>query len=194
MNAVTRQRRINARRIAQATAATAAVVVLGGGVAQASAPTDLRARPSSGSRAESGRPTSGRPESARAEGLGRALPAAALATATALPQGTLIGLPVAAAERADAVSGVPTSIDLLVGELPTERALVALTATPAHGRAVLHDDGSATYTSLPGYTGRDSFGYRFTDERGRTSRVTVAVTVSPGSGPQTAYAASAYAA
>ena len=162
MNAVTRQRRINARRIAQATAATAAtaaVVVLGAGMAQASAPsaaTELRARPSSGSR--------------------------------------LTGLPVAAAERADAVSGVPTTIDLLVGEVPTERALVALTATPAHGRAVLHDDGSATYTSLPGYTGRDSFGYRFTDERGGTSRVAVAVTVSPGTGPQTAYAASAYAA
>jgi hypothetical protein len=154
MNAVVRQRRINARRITQATAATAAAaaVVLGGGVARASTPTELRPR-----------------------------------AVTSLPV-------VSARDRVDAVSGVPTAVDLLTGELPTDRALVALTATPAHGRVVLNDDATATYTSAPGFTGGDSFAYRYTDDRGRTSRVTVAVTVSRGSTPASAYAASAYAA
>ncbi|MFC1416743.1 Ig-like domain-containing protein [Streptacidiphilus cavernicola] len=182
MNAVTRQRRTNARRIAQATAATAAVVVLSGGVAQASTSTDLRARPGSGSRAENGRPGSARPD-------------LAVRAATALPSAAaVLSLPVTAADRLDAVSGVTATVDLLSGELPTDRALVALTATPAHGRVVLYDDATAGYTSTPGYTGPDSFGYRFTDERGRTSRVTVAVTVSHGTVPADRYAAPAHAA
>lgn len=147
MNAVVRQRRANARRIAQATAVTAAAVVLGGGVAQANA----------------------RPPAATA-------------------------LPAVSADRADAVSGVPTAIELLAGTLPAEHSLVALTATPDHGRAVLNDDATATYTSVPGFTGSDSFGYRFTDDRGRAARVTVTVTVSHGTTPATAYAVTAYAA
>jgi len=187
MNAVTRQRRINARRIAQATAATAAAVVLGGGVAHASAATDLRPRASTGSRPDGADQAGARPAERRT-------PAAAQVTATALPAATVLSLPVAAGDRLDAVSGVPATVDLLAGDLPTDRALVALTGTPVHGRAVLHDDATATYTSRPGFTGSDSFGYRFTDDRGRTSRVTVAVTVSHGSTPASAYAASAYAA
>ncbi|MFC1412507.1 Ig-like domain-containing protein [Streptacidiphilus sp. N1-12] len=136
MDAVTRQRRLNARRIARATAVTAAAVVLGGGVAHADAGTALRAR-----------------------------------------------------DRADAVSGSPATVDLLAGRLPADRALVALTATPAHGRVVLNDDVTATYTSVPGFAGTDSFSYRFTDDRGGTARVTVAVTVSHGTEPVSAYAA-----
>lgn len=90
-----------------------------------------------------------------------------------------------AQDRADAVSGVPTVIDLYTGSLPTERALVAPTSAPLHGRAVISDEGTATYTSVPGFTGSDSFGYRFTDERGRSSRVTVAVQVAPDDEPDT---------
>lgn len=89
-----------------------------------------------------------------------------------------------AQDRADAVSGVPTVIDLYTGTLPTERALVAPTSAPLHGRAVISDEGTATYTSFPGFTGTDSFGYRFTDERGRSSRVTVAVQVAPDAEPE----------
>ncbi|MHA6759357.1 Ig-like domain-containing protein [Streptacidiphilus sp. PAMC 29251] len=144
MNSVNRQRGINARRIAQATTATAAaaVVVLGGGVARAATPTTLGAVTALGAR-----------------------------------------------DRADAVSGSPATVDLLAGRLPADRALVALTATPAHGRVVLNDDVTATYTSVPGYAGTDSFSYRFTDDRGGTARVTVAVTVSHGAEPVSAYAA-----
>ncbi|MFC1443972.1 Ig-like domain-containing protein [Streptacidiphilus sp. N1-10] len=91
-----------------------------------------------------------------------------------------------ARDRADAVSGVPTVIDLYTGSLPTERALVAPTSAPLHGRAVISDEGTATYTSVPGFTGSDSFGYRFTDERGRSSRVTVAVQVAPDAEPEDA--------
>ena len=98
MDAVSRQRRTNARRIAQATAATAVAVVLSGGMAHAGPATGLRAW-----------------------------------------------------DRADAVSGAPATVDLLAGNLPHDRALVALTATPAHGRVVLNDDVTATYTSVPGY-------------------------------------------
>ena len=89
-------------------------------------------------------------------------------------------------DRADAVSGVPTVIDLYTGSLPTERALVAPTSAPLHGRAVISDDGTAVYTSVPGFAGSDSFGYRFTDERGHSSRVTVAVQVAPDGDPEVA--------
>ena len=144
MNAVSRQRRTNARRIAQATAAVRTPAGVG--------------------------------------------PKAAVAS---LPVGWL---PLAAQDRADAVSGTPATIDLLGADQPAEHSLVALTACPAHGRAVLNDDATATYTSVPGFTGGDSFSYRYTDERGRAARVTVAVSVSRGGGPTSAHSGLAYAA
>jgi hypothetical protein len=146
MNAVSRQRRTNARRIAHAAVLHAAEPHL-----PALPPSSLRS-------------------------------------------GTVSCLPVAARDRADAVSGEPATLDLLGGELLCGRALVAVTSAPAHGRVVLHDDATATYTSAPGFVGADSFGYRFTDERGRTSRVVVMVTVSPAGEPLGGRAALACAA
>jgi hypothetical protein len=146
LNAVTRQRRANARRIAQAaaaaTAATAAVA-LSGGAAHAAAVTALPDRPSA-----------------------------------AVPSAGTDRLPLAAFDRADALSGRPVGIDLIAGE-SSAKVTVALTEPPVHGHVVLGDDATATYRSLPAFTGTDSFGYRITDERGRSSRVTVAVAVSP---------------
>lgn len=140
MNAVSRQRRTNARRIAHATADSVPLV------------------------------------------------------AVSLPARTVVGLPTATRDRADAISGEPATLDLLSAEIPAGRALVALIATPAHGSAVLNDDATVTYTSLPGFVGGDSFGYRFTDERGRSSRVAVAVDVAPGGEPAGAHTALASAA
>lgn len=182
MNAVVRQRRANARRIAQATAVTAAAVVLSGGVAHASAPGELRPRTGGSAKADSAQGLERRDRGTLRDAT----------AATAVPAGTLTALPFTAGDRADAVSGAPTAIDLLLAAgLPTERALAALTATPEHGGVVLNDDATATYTSVPGYAGPDSFAYRFTDDRGHTSRVTVAVTVSHGDQPVSGYAAAA---
>ncbi|WP_370150949.1 Ig-like domain-containing protein [Streptacidiphilus sp. EB129] len=103
----------------------------------------------------------------------------------------------AAFDRADAVSGRAVGIDLLADEpvsAPGARATVALTAQAVHGHVVLGDDGTATYRSLPGFTGTDSFGYRISDEQGHGSRVTVAVTVSADTEPGSGHGLAAYAA
>ena len=142
MNAVDRQRRTNARRIAEATAA----------------------------------PTATAP--------------AAAGPAAAEPE-PLQPLPLAAQDRADALSGTPVAIDLLA-DTAGPRAVVALTGQPIHGHVVLNDDSTAVYTSAPGYTGADVFGYRLSDTQGRTRRVTVTITVAPPREP--AHAALAYAA
>ena len=147
MNAVDRQRRTNARRIAEATAA----------------PTAAAAAPTATAPAE---------------------PAAA-------EPGPLHPLPLAAQDRADALSGTPVAIDLLA-DTAGPRAVVALTGQPIHGHVVLNDDSTAVYTSAPGYTGADVFGYRLSDTQGRTRRVTVTITVAPPREP--AHAALAYAA
>ena len=142
MNAVDRQRRTNARRIAEATAA----------------------------------PTATAP--------------AAAGPAAAEPE-PLQPLPLAAQDRADALSGTPVAIDLLA-DTAGPRAVVALTGQPIHGHVVRNDDSTAVYTSAPGYTGADVFGYRLSDTQGRTRRVTVTITVAPPREP--AHAALAYAA
>ena len=121
-----------------------------------------------------------------------AVPAAATAAAEPEPQPVPPHpLPLAAQDRADALSGVPVAIDLLA-DTAGPRAVVALTGQPLHGRVVLDDDSTAVYTSAPGYAGADAFAYRLTDARGRTRRVTVAVTVAPPRDP--AHAVLAYAA
>jgi Bacterial Ig domain len=104
-------------------------------------------------------------------------------------------LPLAAQDRADALSGTPVVIDLLA-DPDGPRAVVALAGQPVHGHVVLSDDSTAVYTSAPGYTGADVFGYRLTDARGRVRRVTVTVSVcvAPSAEPASAEAVLAYAA
>ncbi|QMU68488.1 Ig-like domain-containing protein [Streptacidiphilus sp. P02-A3a] len=102
-------------------------------------------------------------------------------------------LAVTAQDRADAVSGSPVAIDLLAPSAGS-RAVVALAGPPAHGRVVLGDDSTAVYTSAPGYTGTDVFGYRLVDACGRVFRVTVTVSVAPQAEPASGRAVLAYAA
>ncbi|QMU75843.1 hypothetical protein GXW83_08905 [Streptacidiphilus sp. PB12-B1b] len=145
MNAVARQRRANARRIAQAPAAP-----------------EAPDRP--------------------AAGLALVVPAAPAAVSSTVAQ-----------DRADAVSGSPVQIDLLADGMDA-RAVVALAGQPVHGHVVLSDDSTAVYTSAPGFTGTDVFGYRLADGRGRVSRVTVTVSVAPHAGSASGWGALAYAA
>jgi hypothetical protein len=127
---------------------------------------------------------------ANARRIAQAVPVCA--TVTPLPSRT--GTRTAAAhDRADAVSGSPVAIDLLADE-PDRRASVALAGQPVHGRVVLSDDSTAVYTSAPGFTGADSFAYRLVDADNHVSRVTVTVTVAPGTEPASGCAALAYAA
>lgn len=146
MNAVARQRRINARRIAETSAAPEAAEVVARAVVE---PLPDRSAP--------------RP------------------------------LAVAAQDRADALSGSPVAIDLLAPSAGS-RAVVALAGQPAHGHVVLSDDSTAVYTSAPGYTGTDVFGYRMADAGGRLFRVTVTVSVAPQAEPASGRAVLAYAA
>ena len=163
MNAVSRQRRANALRIAQA--AVDPVRRAGVGVWAKPGPEPRRLR-------------------------------------MILPTAVPIALAPDSEDRADAVSGSPVAIDLL-GTGTGAGVRVSLFGRPRHGRVVLSDDATAVYTSAPGFTGTDSFGYRLTDEDGRVARVTVAVSVAPvtepgsaapGAEPASGFPALAYAA
>ena len=156
MNAVERQRRSNARRIAAATAPEPHLP---------------------------DRPQAAEPQAA-AEPRGPEAPA----------PDAVRPLAAAAYDRADALSGAPVAIDLLAAADPLARVLVALAGQPVHGHVVLGDDATAVYTSAPGYTGTDSFGYRLTDAEGRVVRVTVTVSVAPQAEPASGRAVLAYAA
>ncbi|MBM4001407.1 MAG: tandem-95 repeat protein [Planctomycetes bacterium] len=61
---------------------------------------------------------------------------------------------------------------------PFDPLSVAIVTPPAHGTATPLADGSIRYTSAPGYTGPDSFRYRFSDAEGTDSLSSNVATVS----------------
>ena len=56
---------------------------------------------------------------------------------------------------------------------------IALQAQASNGSAVVHPDGTYTYTPNAGFAGQDTFSYTVTDSNGQTSTATVTVTVTP---------------
>jgi hypothetical protein len=172
MNAVARQRRANARRIAQVCAASADTPA-------ARMAADRWALPASGAVVVPLAPAA----------AGRAQPRTAQARTTQARTAQAR----TAQDRADAVSGSPVAIDLLADGVDA-RAVVALTGQSVHGHVVLSDDSTAVYTSAPGFTGTDVFSYRLAEAGGRISRVTVTVSVAPHAEPASCWGALAYAA
>ncbi|WP_316354888.1 beta strand repeat-containing protein [Devosia sp.] len=56
-------------------------------------------------------------------------------------------------------------------------AVAGITTGPAHGTAVVNQDGTITYTPTAGYFGPDSFVYQVSDGQGGTALATVTLTV-----------------
>ena len=65
------------------------------------------------------------------------------------------------------------------GSSPIRAAGTRITQQPQHGTAVVHADGSITYTPATGFAGGDSFVYEIIDENGLTAQATVRITVTP---------------
>ena len=79
---------------------------------------------------------------------------------------------------------VTTNVDTPVNDsvLPNDKGIglkVTDHTKPAHGKVVIHRDGTFTYTPDKGYTGKDSYTYTITDKKGNISTATVRITVLP---------------
>src|SRR5262249_11088827 len=77
--------------------------------------------------------------------------------------------------------GVPVSGNVLLNDDPgeTPSSSLAVVAGPSQGAAVLHLDGSYTYTPNPSFFGLDSFTYQLCDLNGDCATATVTITVNP---------------
>ncbi len=85
--------------------------------------------------------------------------------------------PQAAPVQAVATSGVPEVVLVLANDRLAGPVTVTIAAAPAHGAAAAEIDGTASYTSMAGYVGPDSFSYEVCDAVGQCSSSTVAMTV-----------------
>ncbi|NVK19928.1 MAG: tandem-95 repeat protein, partial [Methylocystaceae bacterium] len=71
------------------------------------------------------------------------------------------------------------TIDVIDNDTIVDGGTVTEITQPEHGVAVLHDDGTVTYTPTDDYNGSDSFTYTVTDNDGDTQIATVHLTVDP---------------
>ena len=89
--------------------------------------------------------------------------------------------PAAVADAPVTAEETAITFGVLANDSDVEGDTLTLTALsdPAHGSAVLNDDGTVTYSPAPNYAGPDAFTYTVTDSHGATTTGTVAVTVTP---------------
>ncbi|BDZ41997.1 hypothetical protein GCM10025865_12960 [Paraoerskovia sediminicola] len=90
--------------------------------------------------------------------------------------------PVAADDAYDAVDGEPLVLPapgVLANDTDADGNVLTATGVvqPANGTVTLESDGSFTYVSDPGFSGKDVFTYRADDGQDRSKRATVTVTV-----------------
>jgi len=78
--------------------------------------------------------------------------------------------PVAKADTAATIVGVPVIIPILKNDNPGNSTLnpatIQIITQPAHGTATVNTDGTVTYTPAAGYTGQDVFTYKVQDAYG----------------------------
>lgn len=89
--------------------------------------------------------------------------------------------PVANPDSAVTRTGEPVRIDVLGNDSDPDDDPLAVVAVgqPGNGSAALGGDGRITYTSLPGFTGTDTFSYTVEDGRGGSAVGQVTVLVNP---------------
>ena len=103
-------------------------------------------------------------------------------SATAVVNLTVTGVndaPVAGHDTATATEDEALRIAVMENDGDLDGDTLALTSVtaPAHGSAVVNENGTITYTPVANYNGADSFGYTIADGNGGTAAQTVAVTV-----------------
>lgn len=67
----------------------------------------------------------------------------------------------------------------LAEQTPIVASSVEIVARPLYGTVTVNSDGTVTYTPQHGFVGEDTFEYRITDLRGKTSTAKVRVEVTP---------------
>lgn len=70
-----------------------------------------------------------------------------------------------------------TTITVLTNDSIVDGGSITAITQPSHGVAVLHDNGTITYTPTGDYNGPDSFTYTVTDEDNETQTATVDLTI-----------------
>ncbi|MCC6595427.1 MAG: tandem-95 repeat protein [Rhodanobacteraceae bacterium] len=87
--------------------------------------------------------------------------------------------PLAQADSAGAVAGVPLTIDVLANDSDPDGDSLTVVAvgTPGHGSALIVGN-AVVYTPDPGYSGAESFTYTISDGRGGSASASVGVNVS----------------
>lgn len=105
-------------------------------------------------------------------------------TKIAVAQGLPNVAPVAVADSAFTVTGVPVVIAVLANDTDPNGDAVTITKAgdPPHGTAAINENGTITYTPDAGYNGKDSFSYTIADGRGGSA--TQAVSVSTSATPE----------
>jgi hypothetical protein len=91
------------------------------------------------------------------------------------------GVPIARDDAFTTPQNTPITGTLVGNDIPSADGgnAYSLVAQAAHGIALVHPDGTFTYTPTPGYSGTDSFVYRIRDANGDVSVATVTITI-PG--------------
>src|SRR5205823_1895047 len=91
-----------------------------------------------------------------------------------------VNAPTAADDWTDTDGTTPVKVSVLGNDTnggATRRQVassVSIVAAPTHGSAVVHSDGTVTYTANAGFTGTDSFRYTVKDDHGATSNIATA--------------------
>jgi len=113
------------------------------------------------------------------DGHGDTSAAAAINIHVSLP-GAPVSNDQSVATSAGSTLTVPASTGLLATATGTPPLTASLTQAAADGTAVVHADGSYSYTPNPGFSGADSFLYAVSDGYGQTSSAsTVTIQVTP---------------
>ena len=103
-------------------------------------------------------------------------------SATAVVNVTVTGVndaPVAAHDTATTTEDAAVTIAVMQNDSDADGDTLALTSVsaPAHGSAVINQNGTIAYTPLPNYNGPDSFGYTIGDGNGGSATQSVELTV-----------------
>ncbi|MBK1810396.1 tandem-95 repeat protein [Clostridium sp. YIM B02505] len=87
--------------------------------------------------------------------------------------------PVAVNDKATVSEDGTVKISVLNNDSDVDRDALTITSVtkPAHGTAVINEDGTVSYTPDANYNGTDSFSYTISDGHGGTSTATVNITV-----------------
>jgi hypothetical protein len=85
--------------------------------------------------------------------------------------------PVAMADSAATVNGIPVAINVLANDLDPNNDTVTVTGItqPANGTAVLNPNQTVTYDPVCSFQGTDTFTYTISDGQGETDAATVSV-------------------